>query len=330
MHDGLPLPRRAPHHFGFFLVPKFSMMAFSSAVEPLRVANRFGGGDLYRWSILSSDGQPVQASNGMLLIAEGSLLGTHEYSTLVVCAGFDPERHFNARIRSRLRQLDRYGVDLGAIDTGSFLLARCGLLDGYRTTVHWEALESFQERFPKVHVGPYLFEIDRNRLTCAGGTAALDMMLHIIQLEHGYRLSTAVAEQFIHGAIRDAHDLQRMDPGKRHGVTHPKLARVIAIMERNLEEPLSARSLADTAHLSLRQLERLFDHHFQRTPRRYYQELRLQRARTLLQYTGLSIIEVAIACGFTSPAHFSRAYHGWAGRPPREERRRLGINTPLY
>jgi AraC family carnitine catabolism transcriptional activator len=308
-----------PRRIGFLLLPKFSMMAFVSAVEPLRVANRFGGA-LYRWEVLSETGEPVTASNGMSLVADASLATTGRYSTVIVCAGFAPETHFSRRMGAWLRRLDHEGVTLGAMDTGSFLLARAGLLDGYRATTHWESLDSFRERFPRVEVEAGLFVFDRNRLTCAGGTAALDMMLHLIRLQHGHRLAVAVADQFVYTRIRDARDRQRMEPQSRLGVFRSELARVVSLMEEHLEDPLTIEQISEAAGVSLRQLERLFQRHFRCTPRRYYLDLRLQRARSLLQYTDMPVFEIALACGFGSSAHFSRSYREWAGKPPSAER----------
>jgi AraC family carnitine catabolism transcriptional activator len=313
----------APQTLGFLLLPQYSMMAFVSAVEPLRVANRLAGRELYRWDIVSRDGGPVTASNGMALLAEHTIDEAPLYPLAVICAGFEPDRHYDRRLKNWLLRLNGANADLGAMDTGSFLLAKAGLLDGYRATTHWESLDSFREAFPKVEVENALFVIDRNRLSCAGGTAALDMMLHLISVQHGHRLAAAVSEQFIHAQIRDPQDRQRMEPRIRQGISHSGLARSIALMESNLEDPLNAERLAEAAGLSLRQLERLFHRHFNMTPRRYYLDLRLQRARALLQYTDLPVVEIAVASGFGSAAHFSRSYHAWSGKAPSGERRRI-------
>ena len=311
-----------PQTIGFLLLPQFSMMAFVSAVEPLRVANRLAQKQLYQWQVLSHDGNSIAASNGMSLVADAAYGAARGHSLVVVCAGFEPERRFDAKMKRWLIGLGRGGIDLGAMDTGSFLLGWAGLLDGYRATTHWESLDSFREQFPQVEVENSLFVIDRNRLTCAGGTAALDMMLHLISVRHGHRLAAAVSEQFIHAQIRDPHDHQRMEPRIRQGINHAGLARVIGLMEANLEEPLNSQKLSAAAGMSLRQLERLFHRHFGSTPRRYYLGLRLQRARALLQYTDMSMVEITVACGFGSAAHFSRSYHAWAGKPPSAERYR--------
>ena len=215
---------------------------------------------------------------------------------------------------------DARGGGVGALDTGAWFLANAGLLNGYRATVHWEWQDAFAERFPDVDVRNSLFETDRGRLTCAGGTAALDMMLYLIGLEFGHGLAVDISEQFIHERIRAPEDLQRMAPGRRLGVTDPKLEAVITAMEQNLEEPLASGDIAAIAGVSGRQLERLFRRSLGATPARYYLNLRLRRARILLAQTRMPVMEVALACGFTTPAHFSRTYRAHYGHPPRAER----------
>jgi len=306
--------------FGFLLVPKFSMMAFVSALEPLRVANRLAQRTLYRWEILSRDGGPVAASNNLTLLADCATGAATRYDKLVVVASFEPEAAYDRGVAQWLKRLDHTGTSLGSIDTGSFLLAWAGLLDGYRATTHWEILDSFAEQFPKVEVGSGLFIIDRARFTCAGGTAALDMMLHLIRLRHGQQLAGAVSDQFIHAKIRDPQERQRMEPEAREGISRRGFASAIELMETHLEEVIGIDALCQAAGVSRRQLERLFQSHFRLSPQRYYLDLRLQRARALLQYTDMSVVEISVACGFGAAAHFSRAYRAWAGRPPTAER----------
>jgi transcriptional regulator GlxA family with amidase domain len=310
----------APVAIGFFLVPKFSMLAFSSALEPLRVANLISGRALFGWRVYSRDGAPVEASNGMAVLAEGSIADRPRLSTMFVCASHQPQARLDSATLGWFRRLAVAGTTLGALDTGAWLLARAGLLDGYRATVHWEWRDAFAEDFPKVDCRASLFENDRSRLTCAGGTAALDMMLHLIGLRFGHDLAVDISEQFIHERIRPAEDAQRMALGRRLGLADPKLEAVIAAMEDNLEEPLPSAGLARVAGVSERQLERLFRRALGCTPTRYYLDLRLRRARILLGQTRLPVREVALACGFATPAHFSRAYRDHFGHPPREER----------
>jgi len=311
---------QGPVTIGFFLVPRFSMLAFSSALEPLRVANLISGRELFRWRVFSRDGSPVEASNGMAVLAEGSIADSPRLSTLFVCASHEPLATLDSATGAWFRRLAVAGTTMGALDTGAWLLARAGLLNGHRATVHWEWRDAFAEDFPKVDCRTSLFETDRGRLTCAGGTAALDMMLHLIGLRFGHNLAVDISEQFIHERIRPAEDAQRMALGQRLGVADPKLEAVITAMEENLEEPLASREFARISGMSERQLERLFHRALGCTPIRYYLDLRLRRARILLGQTRLPVMEVALACGFATPAHFSRAYKAHYGHAPRAER----------
>ena len=313
-------PVARPETIGFLLAPRFSMLAFTCAVEPLRVANRLAQRDLYQWQTISLEGRPVIASNRMSVVADRSIREPVDYARVVVCAGFEPESLYEERITRWLRQLARAGVALGAIDTGSFVLAHAGMLEGYRATTHWESLEGLRSQFPKVAITPDLFVVDRNRFTCAGGTAALDLMLHVVRLSHGHRLAAAVAEQFIYTRMREPREHQRMGSGERQGLTDPSLAKIVEAMEANLEEPLSIRALCAIADVGVRRCERGFRSQLRLSPRRYYLNLRLQRARTFLQYTSLPVLDAAVASGFRNLAHFSRAYKLWAGVPPSADR----------
>ncbi len=313
-------PRELPQRIGLILVPNFSMIAFTAAVETLRLANRSSGRALYRWSLFTVDGQPVKASNGIELHPEGDLEAASRLETVALCSGTDVQRFQDKALISWLRRMARRDADIGALCTGSYILARAGLLDGYRCTIHWENLAGFVEDFPDIEVSSELFEIDRNRFTCSGGTAAIDLMLNVIARQHGHELAAGVADQFMHERIRDHHDHQRMSLPARLGVRHPKLLKVIEMMEDNLEEPLSRTELAGNAGLSTRQLERLFRKYLNRSPARYYLELRLNKARLLLVQTNMSIIDVALACGFVSASHFSKCYRDFFGRTPRKER----------
>ena len=314
------VPRELPQKIGFVVVPRFSMIGLMSAIETLRLANRLAGRTLYRWPLLTITGQPIAASNGFQLTPDGDLEAGNDLQTVAVCAGIDAHKVTDKTLINWLRKLDRKGVDLGAIGTGSYILARAGLLEGYNCTIHWEALAAFAEDFPELEVTTELFEIDRQRFTCAGGTAGIDMMLNMIAIQHGHELAARVADQFMHERIRDRHDHQRISLPARLGVRHPKLLSVIDLMEKHLEDPLSRADLARTSGLSTRQLERLFRKYLGRSPARYYLELRLNKARLLLLQTNMSVIDVALACGFVSASHFSKCYRDFFGRTPRKER----------
>jgi transcriptional regulator GlxA family with amidase domain len=272
--------------------------------------------------VLSKDGKPVAASNGIEMPAEGALSAAEHCDALIVAAGIDGHLYDDKEIFAQLRRLARRGIDIGAVNLGSYLLARAGLLDGYRCTVHWENLSGFAEAFPQLELTSELFEIDRDRFTCSGGIAAFDLMLHIITAQHGFQLATAVSDQFIHERIRDKRDRQRMALPARLGIRHPKLLAAIKRMEENLEEPVSRAELARTVRVSARQLERLFRKYLGRTPTRFYLELRLDKARHLLQQTEMTVLDVALACGFVSASHFSKCYRERFVKTPRAERQR--------
>jgi transcriptional regulator GlxA family with amidase domain len=239
----------------------------------------------------------------------------------VLCSGIDGHLYEDRNVFAQLRKFDRKGADVGALCTGSHILARAGLLDGYRCTIHWENLRGFAESFPHIEATSELFEIDRNRFTCSGGTASLDMMLNMIARQHGHELAANVSDQFIHERIRDEHDQQRMALPARLGVRHPKL---MSGHQADGGEPGGAarsRRTGESAGLSSRQLERLFRKYLNRSPARYYVELRLNRARLLLLQTNMPVIDVALACGFVSASHFSKCYRDFFGKTPRRSAR---------
>jgi transcriptional regulator GlxA family with amidase domain len=305
---------------GFLLVPHFSVLPFMLALETLRVANRESGRTLYRWHLIGSDGAPVAASNGMLFTPETSLEQWTRLPSVIVCAGADPQRFDDRKTFAGLRRLSRHGSQLGALCTGSYVLARAGLLDGYRCTIHWENLAGVSEDFPHIEVSSELFEFDRDRFTCSGGTAALDMLLHMIVRDHGQELALKVSEQFLHDRIRDPHDHQRMALRLRLGIRHPKLLQAVALMEANLEAPLALTELARHVGVTKRQIERLFRTHLGRTPMRYYTELRLNRARALIDQTSMPITAIGVACGFGSSSYFSKCYRAFFGNSPSRTR----------
>lgn len=317
-----------PEHLGFFLVPNFSLLSFAAVTEPLRMANRLNGVELYGWRLFTQDDEPVTASNGMIFAPTGWVEEVDRVDTLIVVAGLFAHLYRDPKREAWLRHLARQGLNIGATSTGSLILARAGLLDNHRCTIHWENLAGFQEEFPYLKVTSELFEIDGRRLTCSGGTAGLDMMLHLIGLRHGQALANAVAEQCIHPHIRNAHEQQRMTLRARFNIAHPQLLAIITQMEAHLEDVRSCEDMAESVGLSLRQLERLFQKYLQITPVRFYLELRLERAQTLLQQTALSVLDVATACGFVSASHFTKCYREHFGKTPREERvhiERIGI-----
>lgn len=306
---------------GFMLVEHFSMIAFSSAIEALRLANRAAQSDLYRYSLWSENGQTCRASNGVEIQVSGSFGEARDLDMLIVCGGIDVHRPDHRALQATLRRNCTRGAAIGAVCTGTYVLAKAGLLDGYRATIHWENLASLASEHDAVEIGSDLFEIDRNRFTCAGGTAAADMMLSLIARDHGPDLAAAVAEQLIHHRIREAGERQRMDLRIRLGVAHPKLLQVVGLMEETFAEPLGSQDLADSVQLSKRQLERLFLKYLGRSPAKHYLRIRLEHARHLIRQTAMPLLTIAIECGFASASHFSKVYVDHFDRPPSAERK---------
>jgi transcriptional regulator GlxA family with amidase domain len=306
---------------GFLLVPRFSMIAFTSAIEPLRLANRTAEHQLYAWRLYSPDGGPVEASNGIAINVDGAYADARGLASAIVCAGIDVHAFDHRELIAVLRRLATFGAAIGAVCTGTYVLARAGLLDAFRATIHWENRPGLVAEFPELEVSEELFEIDRNRFTCAGGTAAVDMMLSIIARDHGAVIAAEVTDQLIHHRIRDASQHQRMSLRARLGVAHPKLLAVAARMEETIESRLSCAELAREAGISTRQLERLFARYLACSPTRYYLMLRLERARDLLRQTSEPVLSIALACGFVSASHFSKSYSEQYGHTPSDERR---------
>jgi AraC family carnitine catabolism transcriptional activator len=303
----------------FYLVPGFSAMGFVAAMEPLRVANRLsqdqgGLGAVFAWRLFSADGHPVEASCGLKVAVDGPL--DEQVSALIVCAGFEPRRGISRPLIAALRRMARRGVAMGAIDTGAYLLAEAGLIGDHPVTLHWEAVPAFREDYPNVRVTEDLYCLGERLFTCAGGTAAIDMMLERIARRQGPGLARAVSEQFIHSRIRPHEERQRLDLAVRIGTRDPRLVAVIAQMEAEIENPYPLEELARAAGVTRRQLERLFMAQFGEGPAAYYRNIRLERARTLLGETGLPLIEIAVATGFSSKSALARAYTRKFGNPP--------------
>ncbi len=311
-------------HFGFLQVPNYSMIAFTSAVEPMRMANRNSGKELYRWSVFTVDGLAEKASNGLEITPDGSIDSADDISILFVCGGAEISDAWSKQLQFSLRRIaKRNNITIGALCTGSYLLARAGLLDGYKCTIHWENIASLREEFSHVQVSDDLYLFDRDRITCAGGQASLDMMLKLIHDRHGGKLVTLISEQFMCERIRSSDDRQRIPLHLALGSNQPKLTEAVTLMEANTEEPISLDELSHYVGISRRQLERLFQKHLNCVPTRYYLNLRLNRARLLLLQTSKSIVDIALACGFISAPHFSKCYRDLFGIPPRDERRKL-------
>jgi AraC family carnitine catabolism transcriptional activator len=323
------LPLESPDRtekFGFLLLPEFPVYAFILATEALRVANQNAGERLFSSHLVSTDGAPVAAGNGMTVPVDFGIADVPFLPNVLVFAGNHPTRHLSKALFAWLRRLARHGALIGAVDTGQFALAEAGLLDGYSVALHWEAMSMFREAHPSIELRETLFCIDRNRVTCAGGIATLDMMLHLIANKHGRALAEVVANGFVHGRIRHDGEGQRVSADDAFGLADHRLAGIVRDMEAHLDQPLATEALAARAGVSVRQIERLMRDTLGEAPSRYYLKLRLQAVRNHLFYGDMPIQEIAEACGFSSPSVLSRAFKAHFGLSPREFRREFSAD----
>lgn len=315
-----PVPERAIH-VGFVLLHDYSMIAFANAIESFRMANYISRRTLYTWSVVTPYDAMAKASNGLLLAPTDGDEGLSRCDMVFVCGGVMVRAATEERTRNLLRSCAARGVPLGALCTGTFALASAGVLDGYRCAIHWENLAAIREEFPKVNFAPEVFIVDRDRYTCSGGTAPLDLMLHLIRAKHGARLANEISEQFVVDRQRAVNDRQRIPQPGCVGPGYQHLTTAAEIMAVNIEDPLPLAEVAAAMQISLRQLERLFHRYFNLSPGHYYMNLRLRRARELLTQTSLPVMQITVACGFQSASHFCKAFRSLFGHSPSDERR---------
>ncbi|WP_342594941.1 GlxA family transcriptional regulator [Salinicola lusitanus] len=317
-----------PRRVGFVMLPGFSLLAQACAIEPLIVANTLSGRRLYAATTFGIDGRAVK-SVAQLSFSPESVAGSdaRHLDMLFVCApapdGAGAVEESGETLIHWLHRLASRGVMLGGIAGGTHWLARAGVMDGYRASIPYASADAFTRTFPKIHVSHQLFEIDRDRLSCGGGTAAMDMLMTLIGQQQGAGLAQRISEHFVCERIRMADEPQQTSLRSRLGHAPQSLVDAVALMEANIEEPLTTHELSAHLGISRRQLERLFKKHLQAVPSRYYLNLRLQRARKLLRESDQAVGEIALAHGFSSGAHFSTAYRHHFGISPRDER--LGL-----
>ena len=305
-------------HFGFLVLPDYSMIAVMNAIEACRMANRCIGREVYRWSVLGLDEKPVKASNGMTM-APMEALDAVKPDLVFVCGGVDVRSRVSKPHIAALRKLARRGAALGALCTGTFALAEAGLLDGYRCAVHWEDSAALRDEFPGVKLVNELFVLDRDRLTCTGGIGPLDMMLFLIEKKLGRRIAEQVSVTFILDRIRESGERQPVNEHDR--IPNQKVLKdAIAMIEAQLADPKPMQDVAAALGISLRQMERLFRKHLDESPGAFAQKQRLKRAQDMLRQKKLPVTNIALACGFTSSAYFSAAYRSHFGYSPRMER----------
>ncbi|UVC17996.1 GlxA family transcriptional regulator [Mesorhizobium onobrychidis] len=322
--DEIPLKTgNRPYELAVFLVPGFSQVCLSSMIEPLRLANYLSTRNLFRWRLVSLTGKAVECASGISIGVNSDIESERRGldaggipDAAIICSGDGIEDHCSAAVMALLRLYARRGAWLYGVGTGTWLLAKSRLLAGVRCTIHWPKIAALSETFDRLRIDDALFVRDGPIVTCAGGFAAFDMVVDIIEREFGSNLARAVCRHLTTDDRRDGAISQAAPPGLRLAGTSDKLIRAVRLMERNLEEPLLLEEIARTVMVSRRQIERLFHRYLSMTPHRYYLSLRLARARQLLNSTNLPILDIAIACGFESSSHFAKTCQEYFGKPP--------------
>ena len=310
-------------HFTFFLVPEFTHIAFSCALEPLRIANLVSGRPLYRWTLASEDGKSATCSNGSVTLTDTGMESGRRPDRLFLISGLNVQSHATPKLLAWLRRERAAGTPLGGICSAAYILAKAGFLDDVETSLHWAWHDLFAEQFPEVRLVRNVFVAREKIITASGGTAAADLMLHLIEQSHGHDLATEVADQMVYNAVREGTAAQRVSVQSRHGMRNEHLKRAIAIMDQAIESPPTPSQIARELDISTRQLERLFGRYLNSTPKHYFTEMRLNRARNLLVQSELSVTEIAMACGFQSTSHFSKVYRAHFGTSPISQRPRF-------
>ena len=310
------------YRIGLLLVDDFAMMSYASTVEPMRAANLLSGLDLYEINHLCGNDLSAISSGGIVFNANMKLKDANDLDILFVIAGGNPSAVLNPEIFTTLRRLATRGVTLGGVSAGPYILALAGVMKDRRMTVHWEHAPSLIERMPELLVARSLYVMDRDRITCAGGTAPLDMMHAMITNHHGAQFARDVSDWFMHTEVRPARDQQRAGLVERHNTNNPSVIKTIEVMENHIADPLSLLQLAELSDVSARQMNRLFKKHIGLGTMQFYTQIRLNQAKKLCEQSTLSITEIALATGFASTSYFSTKFKNEFGISPTELRAR--------
>ncbi len=293
--------------YGFLLIPGFSMVALSCAIDALRAANIETGTSDYSWSIISENEGSVLSSSGIGIQCK-SLEELEHVDTIAVCGGDSSHSFLSMQIEHWLKMQARKSKVIGAISDGSFVVAACGLFNNCRSTIHWKCQSAYRERFPDLDIRASILEVDGNRFSCAGGTSSLDLMLNFLSESLNADTIGRIAENFFHDKIRDNKQLQPITSGYMYAERNTALSKALVIMASQLETPFPIIKIAEQLSISHRQLDRLFIRYLGKSPLRYYREMRLDRAASLLRQTDLSVNEIALGCGFQSSSHLSKHF----------------------
>lgn len=310
---------REPEHYIFLLVPDYTHLAFSCAIEPLRLANLLSGKNLYRWSLMAENGQSQTCSTGTTILVDHGFEPLEPGNRLIVVAGANVPRHSSAALVDYLRRQSRHGVRLGAVCSASYVLAKAGLLHGKSCAIHWAYHDILSEEFPSVRLRRSVYVSDETIVSASGGPAAADLMLHMISESHGHDLAGQIADQMVYNSVRSGVSEQRLSFSARFGMRNHKIVRAFRIMESHVEDRVKTTEIAGELGITVRQLQRLFNRFVGKSPARVYSEIRLDKARNLLLQTDMSITEVSVACGFGSTSNFSKSYREYYGHSPNSE-----------
>src|SRR5262245_42181042 len=315
---------------GLLLMPDFSQLSFASVLEPLFVANWLSARKIYRWRVLSLDGKAVRSSAGQRQPVDSGIRDSGRFDLLLIVAAFDVKRLTRDQVlKAWLRRVARHGTTICSVETASEVVAAAGLLDGLPVSVHWDNLQGFAESHPRCRAVSQVYTVAGDRLTCAGQSATLDMMLDWIARDQDRSLAAEVAAHLILPGWRHAEVPQPAAGAKPRTNADPMLDRVLALMEQNIEEPLPCAAIARRAGLSMRRMQRLFAKNLGARPARHYQRIRLSKAHALLQQTELSVTEIAVSAGFGSLEHFCRTYRREFQCRPGDDRRQ-SVAAPVF
>ncbi|MEM9329897.1 MAG: GlxA family transcriptional regulator [Pseudomonadota bacterium] len=308
----------------FVLVPRFSLVAFSCAIDALRGANQILGEEYYSWRAASVEGLPM-VSTSAIEVPTIKVTNASHADVIVVCGGDSSHTYQNAKLTHWLHDQAKRGKKIGSISDGAFVVADAGLFDRVPSTIHWKCYDAYRERHPDLEIKPSMMEISGNRFSCAGGTASLDLMLHFIQERHGVETTSQIANNYFHDTIRDGSREQHLTNAFRLGSKNPILAEALLLMESHLEMRLSISDIADILEISRRQLDRIFKRHVKKSPQEVYRHLRLTRASGLLLQTNMSVSEIAVGCGFQSASHMGKYFQTRFGLTPRNYRQQNSV-----
>ena len=314
--------------FAFFLVPGFSLVALSSAIDVLRAANVEVDRTHFEWSLLGEESGVVASSSGIELPVE-QISADNRANVIAVCGGERTHLFANSKVEKWLRDCAREHCRIGSLSDGAYLVAKAGLFNQCRSTIHWKCQNAYRELYPNLDVRTSIMEIDALRFSCAGGTASLDLMLNFVASSLGTAIAGRVADNYFHDVIRGDDQTQHLTRAFRFATRNETVSNALFKMEAALEAPIPVAQIADELNVSHRQLDRLFRTHLGASPSRFYRDLRLARASSLLKQTALSVAEVAVSCGFQSASHLAKFFHQKYDETPLQHRKK-GPQQPSF